>query len=70
MTLVDTETACVFLIRMRKQEKTEKTMLAAKQSIFYLARVGKLTRHGGSTPNSALWDLKELARPYRKKSSG
>lgn len=68
-TLVDTETACVFLIRMRKQDKNERTMLASKQHIFYLARIGKLTRYGGSTPKSALWDLKELARPYRKKSS-
>lgn len=68
-TLIDTETACVFLIRMRKQEKNPRTMLAARQHIFYLARAGKLTRHGDSTPKSALWDLKELARPYRKKSS-
>lgn len=66
-TLVDTEAACLFLVRMRKQEKSPKTMLAARQAIFYLARVGKLTRHGGRAPNSARWDLKELARPYAEK---
>lgn len=65
--LVDTETACLFLVRMRKQEKNPKTMLAARQTIFYLARAGKLTRHGGRAPTTARWDLKELARPYAKK---
>lgn len=62
--LVDTDTACVFIIRAREQDKTVASMKAARKHVYYLARVGKLTRYGGR--QSALWDLKELARPYRK----
>lgn len=63
--LVDTDTACVFIIRVREQHKTDETMTAARQHVYYLAKTGRLTRHGGSKRGQARWDLRELARPYR-----
>lgn len=64
--LVDTETACVFIVQARGWEKTRATMKRASDHINYLAKSGQLTRHGGSKRGQARWDLKELARPYRK----
>lgn len=64
--LVTTDVACVFIVQAREQDKTAATLKAAREHIYYLAKIGVLTRYGGSKRNAALWDLRELAKPYRK----
>jgi len=41
------------------------TLKAARERVYYLAKQGMITKHGGATRGQALWDLRELAEPYK-----
>lgn len=63
--LIDTATAVVFILKMRGQTKNPETARSARKHIYHLAECGKLTNHGAGRGGKALWDLRELAKPYR-----
>lgn len=63
--LVTTDVAATFIVKCKNQEATTDNVRAAREHIYYLAKQGQLTRHGGSARGKALWDLHELVRPYR-----
>lgn len=64
--LVPTDVASTFIVRCRNQEVTQDTIKAAREHIYYAAKQGYITRHGGPQRGRALWDLHELVRPYRQ----
>lgn len=63
--LITTDVASTFIVRCRNQEVTPENTKAARERIYYLAKQGALTRHGEAKRGRALWDLHELAKPYR-----
>jgi len=63
--LVTTDVASTFIVKCKNQEVTPANLKAARERIYYLAKTGVLTRHGGGKRGQGLWDLHELARPYR-----
>lgn len=64
--LVPTDIAALFVARCRHQQPTQDQIRAAREHVYYLAKQGKLTRHGAPKRGRALWDLVELAEPYRQ----
>ena len=62
--LVTTDVAAAFIARCKNQEVNAVTLKAARERVYYLAKRGEITKHGGTTRGRALWDLHELARPY------
>lgn len=62
--LVPTDVAATFVTRCRNQEVTPENLKAARERVYYLAKQGVLTRHGGGKRGQALWDLHELVKPY------
>lgn len=62
--LVTTDVAATFIVRCRNQEVNAVTLKAARERVYYLAKRGEITKHGGTTRGQALWDLHELGRPY------
>lgn len=58
MTLVGTDLAVQYVIDMPQYEGLSRK--SVRQSLYHWARVGKVTRHGGSSKGQALWSLEEL----------
>ena len=63
--LVTTDVAATFIVRCRNQDVNAVTLKAARERVYYLAKQGMITKHGGATRGQALWDLRELAEPYK-----
>lgn len=63
--LIPTDVACAFILGCRNQQTNADTLAKAREHIYNLAKNGKLTRHGTPKRGGALWDLRELAKPYR-----
>jgi len=64
--LITTDVAATFIVRCKNQETTPANLKAARERVYYLAKHAVLTRHGGGKRGQALWDLHELAEPYRQ----
>jgi len=62
--LIPTDVAAAFIVSCRGQVKNADTLAKAREHIYYLAKNDKLTRHGEPKRNGALWDLRELAKPF------
>lgn len=67
--LVSTEEAVIFLLMCQNKARTPEAMKATREHIYYLAKTGTLTRHGAAKRGQALWDLKELVKPYGRNTT-
>ncbi len=64
--LVTTDVAATFIVKCKRQEVNAVTLKAARERVYYLAKQGVITRHGIPKRGQSLWDLRELAEPYRQ----